>query len=204
MLPPLDALVLYAMMREYRPQKMLEIGSGFSTEIALMAANHTKTAIQCIDPELDSHLMARESQLQARIQKPVQEVDLEVFAELQAGDFLFIDTTHTVKLGSDVNHLIFNVLPRLASGVFVHFHDIFLPYEYPRRWYDEVSIFWNEQYLLLAYLLDNPSIELLLPNYALSHTFKDQLSAGLKEFNIWGLTENSGGGSGASFWLRKI
>lgn len=72
-----------------------------------------------------------------------QEVSLGTLTALENGDFLFIDTTHAVKLGSDVNHLIFNVLPLLKSGVYyIHIYDIFLPYEYPKRWYDEISIFW--------------------------------------------------------------
>lgn len=203
MFPPLDALVLYGMIREYRPRQLLEIGSGFSTEIALLAAQKTQTAIHCIEPHPAAQLLTHRSQLQELTQAPLQDVDLKVFDRLQANDFLFIDTTHTVKIRSDVNYLVFRILPRLASGVIIHFHDIFLPHEYPHRWYDEISIFWNEQYLLLAYLMENPGLQLLLPNYALSLRHKDQLRERLKDFDIWNITENLGGASGASFWLRK-
>jgi predicted O-methyltransferase YrrM len=204
MFPPLDAIALYGMIREYQPKRLLEIGSGFSTEIALMAAAHTRTAIHCIEPYPTPRLLARENELGRLTRSTLQESPPEVFAELQAGDFLFIDTTHTVKIGSDVNHLIFNVLPWIAPGVFIHVHDIFLPYEYPKRWYDEISIFWNEQYLLLAYLLENPGIEIVLPNYSLSVKNRDALKNRLDDFDIWGLTQNLGGASGASMWLRKL
>lgn len=204
MFPPLDAIVLYGMLREYCPERLIEIGSGFSTEISLMAASQTRTVIHCIEPYPSERLLEHDAQLQTIIQTPLQEVSLDIFKTLKANDFLFIDTTHTVKIGSDVNHLLFNVIPHLASGVIIHFHDIFLPFEYPRRWYDELSIFWNEQYLLLGYLMDNPTIELLLPNYVLSMQFKEQLGERFKGFDIWHLTENMGGASGASFWLRKI
>lgn len=203
MFPPLDVIVLYGMLREYRPSQLLEIGSGFSTEIALLAAQHCQTKISCVEPYPTPRLLERESELEKQIRLPVQEVPLNIFSALQPGDFLFIDTTHTVKLGSDVNHLIFNVLPSLQSGVYIHIHDIFLPYEYPKRWYDEISIFWNEQYLLLAYLLENPQIEILLPNYWLSIKHKDALKKRFAAFDIWGLTNNLGGASGASLWLRK-
>lgn len=204
MFPPLDTIILYGMLREYQPSKMLEIGSGFSTEIALLAAKHTRTEIQCIEPYPSGNLISREAELKKLTRLPVQKVPPDMFSELHAGDFLFIDTTHTVKIGSDVNHLIFNVLPHIRPGVFIHIHDIFLPYEYPKHWYDEISIFWSEQYLLLAYLLDNPKVEIVLPNYLLSVRERALLHEHLKDFDIWGLTKNLGGASGASMWLRKL
>lgn len=203
MFPPLDAMVLYGLMRLYKPKKIIEIGSGFSTEIALLAAAHSKTKIYTIEPFPSERLISLEPDLKKMIKTPVQDVSLETFEELDSGDFLFIDTTHSVKLGSDVNHIIFNVLPHLKSGVIIHIHDIFLPYEYPKNWYNDISIFWNEQYLLLAYLLENPSIEILLPNYLISLKKKEFLQERLKDFDIWGLTNNLGGASGASIWLRK-
>lgn len=203
MFPPLDAIVLYGMLREYRPRQLVEIGSGLSTQIALMAASQSQTKITCIEPYPAPSLLALEPTLKALIKLPVQQAPMDVFTSLQAGDFLFIDTTHTVKLGSDVNYLIFNVLPQIKPGVYIHIHDIFLPYEYPKRWYDEISIFWNEQYLVLAYLLENPNIEILLPNYWLSHKYKEMLKERFVDFDIWGLTNNLGGASGASLWLRK-
>jgi hypothetical protein len=202
MMPPLDAIVLYGMICEFQPKKLLEIGSGFSTQIALLASKHSETEIHCIEPYPTTQLVSLESELKLT-RLPAQELPLKIFKELKAGDFLFIDTTHTVKLGSDVNHLIFNVLPYINPGVFIHFHDIFLPYEYPKHWYDDISIFWNEQYLLLAYLLENPTMELILPNYYLSIEKKETLQKRFEGYDIWGLKNNLGGTSGASMWLRK-
>lgn len=203
MFPPLDAIVLYGMLREFKPKRLLEIGSGFSTEIALLASRHSETVVHCVEPYPSSRLLAVEPRLGSLIRLPIQKIEPSLFTELQDGDFLFIDTTHTVKIDSDVNYLIFNVLPRLNSGVFVHIHDIFLPYEYPKRWYDEISIFWNEQYLLLAYLLENPDYEIVLPNHLISIQKKEMLRKRLETFDIWDLTNNLGGASGASMWLRR-
>lgn len=203
MFPPLDAIILYGMLCEFKPRRLLEIGSGFSTEIALLASQHSGTAIHCIEPYPSARLLAIEPQLSDLTRLPLQQIEPALFAELQAGDFLFIDTTHTVKINSDVNHLVFNVLPYVKPGVFIHIHDIFLPYEYPKSWYDEISIYWNEQYLLLAYLLENPTMEIILPNYFLTMTKKELLRKRFESFDIWGLTNNLGGASGASMWLRK-
>lgn len=203
MFPPLDAIILYGMLSEFKPRRLLEIGSGFSTEIALLASQYSGTAIHCIEPYPSARLLAIEPQLSDLTRLPLQQIEPALFAELQAGDFLFIDTTHTVKINSDVNHLVFNVLPYVKPGVFIHIHDIFLPYEYPKRWYDEISIYWNEQYLLLAYLLENPTMEIILPNYFLTMTKKELLRKRFESFDIWGLTNNLGGASGASMWLRK-
>ncbi len=204
MYPPLDAIVLYGMLCEFRPKNLVEVGSGFSTEITLLAARRTKTAVHCIEPYPNERLLSHRTELRALTQAPLEEVDMGIFESLKANDFLFVDTTHAVKIGSDVNHLLFNIFPRLAPGVVIHVHDIFLPNEYPRRWYEDISIFWNEQYFLLAYLMQNPSVELLLPNYQLSLSHKESLRERLKDFPIWDLTENLGGASGASLWLRKV
>ncbi len=90
---------------------------------------------------------------------PAQAVPEAVFTELAAGDILFVDTTHTVKIASDVNRIILRILPLLAPGVVVHFHDICLPYEYPRYLFEDYALYWAEQYLLQAFLSMNPSFE---------------------------------------------
>ncbi len=202
MFPPLDAMILYGMIREHQPRVLLEVGSGFSTEVALMAARHTHTAVHCIEPYPTRRFLSHTSGEASLTQLRLQDVPIERFDELEEGDFLFIDTSHAVKPGSDVNHLIFNILPRLKAGVYVHVHDIFLPHEYPRRWYDDICIIWNEQYLLLAYLSGNPGIEVVLPVHALSRAREAELRERFAEFDIWNITENMGGARGASFWLR--
>ena len=91
----------------------------------------------------------------------VQDVDTRIFAELDAGDVLFLDSSHVAKTGSDVNHLCFEVLPRLRQGVRVHFHDIFLPADYPRQWVLNENRSWNEQYVVRALLMFNSAFRVL-------------------------------------------
>jgi hypothetical protein len=123
----------------------------------------------------------------------VQEVDLRVFEALQAGDVLFIDSTHIAKTGSDVNHLFFEVLPVLAEGVYIHIHDIFYPFEYPKHWIDQ-GIAWNEQYMLRTFLQDNDRYEIVLFNTFLTHFHRDFFEKAMPL-----CLENEGG----SIWLRK-
>ena len=105
-----------------------------------------------------------------------QDVPLEVFTALEAGDVLFVDTTHTVKVDSDVNRIVLEVLPALAPGVLVHVHDIFLPYEYPRRWHEESGFHWAEQYLLQAFLAGNPGFEVRAATFALCRDRPDAMA----------------------------
>src|SRR5207247_5820903 len=90
---------------------------------------------------------------------------------LQSGDVLFIDSSHTVKIGGDVNYLFLEVLPRLKPGVIVHVHDIFLPFEYPREWVRDDFRFWAEQYLLQAFLTFNSEFQVLMANNYLNHSY---------------------------------
>ena len=122
-----------------------------------------------------------------------QAVPEEAFTELRSGDVLFVDTTHTVKLGSEVNRIVLRVLPLLAPGVVVHFHDIYLPYEYPRYLFDDYALYWSEQYLLQAFLCLNPHFEVLCSVHALC---RDRPAAA----DAAGLA--STGQDGASFWIR--
>ena len=123
-----------------------------------------------------------------------QTVPETVFTELTSGDILFVDTTHTVKLGSEVNRIILRVLPLLVPGVLVHFHDIHLPYEYPRYLIEDYALYWSEQYLLQAFLCLNPSFEVLCAVHALC---RDRPEAAA---NV-GLA--STGQDGGSFWIRR-
>jgi hypothetical protein len=122
------------------------------------------------------------------------DVPLAEFEALGEHDVLFVDTTHTVKLGSDVNRIILDVLPELAPGVLVHFHDVFLPYEYPRTFLER-RLYWNEQYLLQAFLAQNPAWEIVLPLHALVRERPEPLSTLVASFHP---------GSGPSaFWIRR-
>ena len=120
---------------------------------------------------------------------------MDVFASLQAGDVLFVDTTHTVKLDSDVNRIVLDVLPSLAPGVIVHVHDIFLPYEYPREWPEKSGFHWAEQYLLQAFLSGNPDWEVLAATYALC---RERTQAMARLTPTW-----RDGATASAFWMRR-
>jgi hypothetical protein len=128
------------------------------------------------------------------VTKKVQEIDLNFFSQLQSGDILFIDSSHTVKIGGDVNYLFLQVLPRLKPGVMVHVHDIFLPFEYRRDWVLDEFRFWTEQYLLQAFLTFNSEFEVLMANSYLSHYYQEDLKAAFPSLPSWG---------GGSFWMRR-
>ncbi len=152
-----DAAGLYTIIREYRPRRVLEIGSGWSTRVALSGLEDNGTGeIITVEPFEPGRMP-----FEPTYRVPVQELPLEVFDQLDANDILFIDSSHVVAIGSDVTHLVMRVLPRLRPGVLVHFHDVFLPDEYPRSWTLERHRFWTEQYLVHAFLLFNTEFEVL-------------------------------------------
>ena len=110
-------------------------------------------------------MLARPGDLDGNLrQQTLQSVGVEVFEELGRGDILFIDSTHVSKLGSDVNYLFFEILPRLRSGVRVHIHDVFFPFEYPPKWIAK-GIAWNENYLLRGFLQYNDKFRIVLFNH---------------------------------------
>ena len=148
----------------------------------------------CIDPFPRDFVRNGLPGLQSLITKKVQEIDLEFFSQLQSGDILFIDSSHTVKIGGDVNYLFLEVLPRLKPGVIVHVHDIFLPFEYRRDWVQDEFRFWNEQYLLQAFLAFNSEFEVLLANAYLNHCHQEDLKAAFPNLLSW---------ASGSFWMRR-
>ena len=131
--PRLDAATAYAIVRKTRPRRIVEVGSGHSTRFMARAVadGGLDTAITSIDPEPRASIEGLDVRY---VRSPAQSTPLALFRALQAGDILFIDSSHQVKAGSDVAFLLQKVLPGLASGVRVHFHDIFLPDEYPAAW----------------------------------------------------------------------
>jgi hypothetical protein len=161
-LPPADAVLYYCTIRELRPMTLIEVGGGFSTMIAAAAAaRNGGTELVCIEPEPSAELRAGFPGLARLIEKPVQEVEVELFESLHAGDVVFVDGSHVARIGSDVNHVFAEVIPRLQPEVVLHFHDIFTPREYPERWVKDLQLFWTEQYLLEAFLLYNSEFEIL-------------------------------------------
>jgi hypothetical protein len=116
------------------------------------------------------------------------------YSALGAGDILFIDSSHTVRLGGDVIHLLCQVVPKLSPGVLVHVHDIYLPYAYPREWYEQFGWYWAEQYLLQALLAGNDNLEVLLGLHALWRERREQLTRAIPS--------TRSGQAPLSFWMR--
>ncbi len=162
-----DAIFLYSVIRHYKPKQIIEVGSGFSSSIMLdtneifFDNQINLTFIEPYTERLNSLLKDKDKTSTTIIQSDVQLVSVAVFEKLNAGDILFIDSTHVVKTGSDVNYIIFEILPRLKSGVLIHFHDIFYPFEYPKQWVFEGKN-WNEDYFLKSFLMYNNEFEIKL------------------------------------------
>ncbi len=195
-----DAIFLYSVIRHLSPKRIIEVGSGYSSAV-IMDTNDRffDGAIACtfIEPYPDvlrSLLRPGDEDAIEIVQSPVQDVDPERFAELEAGDILLIDSTHVSKTGSDVNRLFFDVLPRLRPGVWVHVHDVFYPFEYPEVWIEEGRA-WNEDYLLRAFLMFSSGFEIALFNTYLETFHEDWFE---REMPL--CLKNRGG----SIWLRRV
>ena len=155
-----DAIFLYSFLRQEKPRRIVEVGSGFSSAIILDTVERflpQRPEITFIepDPERLNSLLRQDDRRHARVLTTrVQDVPSDVMTSLEPGDLLFIDSSHVVKCGSDLSFLMFRVLPKLTRGVFVHFHDVFYPFEYPPEWL-EAGTYWNESYFLRAFLAYN-------------------------------------------------
>lgn len=164
-----DALILYSMLRHFRPRRVIEVGCGFSSAVMLDTNElffSNKIAFTFVEPypkRLFSLLRDADRERNEIIVDVVQNVPLERFAELAAGDILFVDSSHVAKTGSDVVHLFTHVLPGLRKGVMVHFHDVFWPFEYPEEWIRDGRA-WNESYVLKAFLQFNSKFRIVLFN----------------------------------------
>lgn len=193
-----DLQTLYGMLRHLKPSQVMELGSGASTHVIQLARTvneqegspfrHT-----AFDPFGGWHEMGVPDGLEIQ-PTPAERLDPAAVEALGADDVLFVDTTHTVKTGGDVQHIILYLLPRLAPGVHVHFHDIFLPYDYPRQWVVDERRAWAEQYLLEAFLAFNPEFEVVLPVGALSRK---------REVDFRRAIPRHGPGGAGAFWIRR-
>ncbi len=194
-----DAVFLHCMMRHVRPRRIVEIGSGYSSCMMLDTNDRFfggGVACTFVDPYPDllrALLHPGDAERITIIPRDAQTVPLDTFQRLEANDILFIDSTHVSKVGSDVNYLFFEILPRLAKGVYVHVHDIFFPFEYPAEWIYEGRA-WTEAYLLRAFLTFNRTFEIALFNTFLERfheaRFRERMALCMK---------NTGG----SIWLRR-
>jgi hypothetical protein len=216
-----DAEVAYSMVRHWKPRRIIEIGSGYSTRVLTQAlrANLERDGFAgeliTVDPFPERLPANGLGELVTVIPQAVQKLDLGVFEQLHADDMLFIDSSHVVSVGSDVVREYLQILPRINPGVLVHVHDVFLPCDYPRTAVLENMWFWSEQYLLQAFLAFNPEFEVLwsasamqlshsraleqsFPNWQNSYT---DMPASKRRFiptrdgrHVWP----------SSFWMRRI
>ena len=194
-----DAIFLYCMIRHFKPKRIIEIGSGYSSCMILDTNDLffdglIETKFIEPYPQLLLSLINNTDQDKMKIiEKRLQDVELDEFEILQGNDILFIDSTHVSKVGSDVNRIFFDILPKLKDGVLIHFHDIFYPFEYPQDWIFEGRA-WNEAYLLRAFLQYNNSFQVVLMN-----TFLENFHEKIFQENFPLCLKNTG----ASIWIRK-
>jgi predicted O-methyltransferase YrrM len=184
--PPHDAALLYAMVRHLRPRRMVEVGCGWSTTVTAAAIQDGDigTQLTCIEPYPREFLHEMGRVLTLR-QEKVEHTPFDVFAQLESGDILFIDSSHVVKTGSDVVHQLLEVVPRLSDGVIVHVHDIFIPEDYPQGWVRN-GFGWTEQYLLQAFLVGNARAHVLAMNRWLALRHPDAVATALGAMELHG------------------
>ena len=198
-----DAEMLYGLIRHFKPKRYCEIGSGWSTICALTAARRNvdeghPCELEAIEPypyEFLQRLAAADPLLHLSATK-VQDVPMERFTSLASGDVLFIDSSHVLRAGSDVQREYLEILPRLPPGVLVHVHDIFLPADYPEPWFFEEHRFWNEQYLLQAFLIGNGMFEVLWAGNYMHQRHPETLEQNIPSYDR--ATRQPG-----SFWMRR-
>lgn len=189
-----DAMMYYATVRKLDPRVVLEFGSGYSSLVALQALrdNASGGKLMCVEPYPKPWLHRADIEL---LEKKAQDISAEFINDtLSDGDVLFIDSTHTVKNGSDCIHLYLRALPGVRRNVFVHVHDIYLPGPLPKSSLIETQIYWTEQYLLHAYLLDNPYATVKYAGYYMLHAGGREAMMRLMHGRI--------PPGGASFWFE--
>jgi hypothetical protein len=188
-----DAMSYYCFLRQIRPASIVEIGSGFSTLVAIEAIEKNGFGtIHCFEP-YPRQFLRQENRVDLHTLK-AQDLSPEYLNEiLQDDDVLFVDSTHTVKTGSDCVHIYLRLLPKIRRDIFVHVHDVFLPFGMPKQWLLDHQYFWTEQYLLLAFLLDNHKAQVLYGS-----NYNEKWNPGLLR-ELMGQKYGSGGGS---FWFR--
>ncbi len=160
-----DSEMLYNMIRINKPRRIIEIGSGQSTlmaRLAISANMQEDNAYNCEHICIEPYEMGwLESIGVAVIRDPVEKVNLEIFDKLQSRDILFIDSSHVIRPWGDVLREFNEIIPRIASGVQVHVHDIFTPRDYPEKWLRIDRRLWNEQYLLESFLAFNSDFKIV-------------------------------------------
>jgi predicted O-methyltransferase YrrM len=198
MFPVLDAEFLYAFLCHIRPKRVVEVGSGYSS-LVMADVNCREMgenmSITCIEPYPRDFLRAGTRGISRLLEQRVESVGMGSFNELVAGDVLFIDSSHVIKTGNDVNFLYLEVLPALNPGVYVHIHDIFLPDEYPEPWVVDEGRAWNEQYFLHAFLLFNNAFRVIWSAHHMHTRFPEAVAKVFPRAPVLG--------GGGSFWIQR-
>jgi hypothetical protein len=201
-----DGEILYCMIRYFKPNRIIEIGSGYSTYLsaeAILKNKEENPSYDCkltaIDPYPNAVIRKGFPGFSELIPRKVQDIPLTDFVQLDRNDILFIDSTHVLQIGSDVRYEYLEILPRLKKGVIVHAHDIFLPAEYPKEWTRKMAWFWNEQYLLQAFLSFNESFEVLWAGSYMHLKYPDKLEKAFRSYRRNGKWLGPG-----SFWIRRV
>lgn len=189
-----DAMSYYCVLRHFKPDQVLEIGSGFSTLVADAAIKKNgQGAITLIEP-FPMPFLKKLDTVSLIIEKFAQDIAVPELTDLvNRSDIWFIDSTHTVKIGSDCLYIYLKVMPNVSSETIVHAHDIYLPYGMPKKLAQEKHVYWTEQYLLYAYMLDNPKIDVL---FGSAYT-KTALPEAMNK-----LMQGKYPGGGGSIWYR--
>jgi hypothetical protein len=187
---PGDAELLFAMLRWAGPRRVLELGAGWSTHVVRAAAPDAE--VVAVDPQPQAELPAGVRHERA----DAADLPLDRFTALESGDVLVVDTSHVIKRGGEVNRIVLGILPRLRAGVLVHFHDVFLPYDYPRLFF-ELGGHFTEQYLLAALLDGSDEWEVVLAAQALHRDRHAELVAAIPALG------HAGPVGPSAFWLRR-
>ena len=203
-----DPEILYCMIRTHRPSRIVEIGSGFSTLLSATAIRRnakefgdSPCELIAIEPYPNDVIRSGFPGLSELRTSRVQDVKLSTFESLGKNDILFIDSSHVGRIDSDVLYEILEILPRLQPGVLVHFHDIFLPDEYPKSWVIDRHRFWTEQYLLHAFLAFNDSFEVLWAGQYMHRHHPDRMRSAFASYRRRTPDEDWVGPG--SFWIRR-
>jgi hypothetical protein len=209
----IEADILYSVVYTRRPRRIIQVGAGASTWIALEAAKDAGYGVQitCVDPYPTDFLqqLSADNRITLR-HAPVQEVAIDELTDLGPGDIFFVDSTHTVSIGSDVNYVILEVFPRLPKGSLVHLHDITMPYDYSPLALSSDLFFWMESVLLHAFLIDNPRFEMRLGCAMLHEAAPEEVQRVIPTYRSPVKTErglavdDSGGEFPSSMWLEVV
>lgn len=201
----IDAHVYYCMIRHFKPNRIVEIGNGNSTLLSIAACNKNeeetgkRARLTSIDPYPWKMFKDGYSGLDELIPERVQDVPVSYFEQLECGDILFIDSSHVIRSGNDVHYEFLEILPRLKPGVLVHVHDISLPRPYPKVYFEN-HLYWNEQYLLQAFLTFNNRFEIVWPGNYMMCKYPEKMIATFPEYNI--MRESYPQSEPTAFWMR--